>query len=150
MWCAHKYKRNVKCTHGFWNCPRKLRNRKLVLFDHNFQNSANTYPNYNSSIEVGSSHASWCSDFSVWFLNWFLSMIDLYSMFCKRRGTLFISLLSWLAGCRSTYFSMSKIKVRISEIKYLSFYKSLGVCFFLFFAYIYCRRFLEPFIIGLR
>ena len=52
--------------------------------------------------------------------------------FCKRRGTLLKSLLSWLshfcrsflAGCRST-FSMLKIKVRISETKYLSFYKSL-------------------------
>ena len=32
---------------------------------------------------------------------------------------------SELAGCRST-LSMSKIKVRISETKYRSFYKTLG------------------------
>ena len=51
---------------------------------------------------------------------------------CKRSGTLFKSLLFWLAGevswlavdCRST-LSMSKIKVRISETKYRSFYKTL-------------------------
>ena len=49
---------------------------------------------------------------------------------CKRSKTLFKSffLAGWrseLAGCRST-LSMSKIKVRISETKYRSFYKTLG------------------------
>ena len=34
---------------------------------------------------------------------------------------------SELAGCRST-LSMSKIKVKISETKFLSFYKTLGIC----------------------
>ena len=50
---------------------------------------------------------------------------------CKRSGTLFKSLLFWLAGWRSelagcrSALSMSKIKVRISETKFRSFYKTL-------------------------
>ena len=47
---------------------------------------------------------------------------------CKRSKTLFKSLLFWLAGEVSwlaVALSMLKIKVRISETKFLSFYKTL-------------------------
>ena len=59
-----------------------------------------------------------------------LTFLLSYPRSCKRSKTLFISwffLAGWrieLAGCRSTLF-MSKIKVKMLETKYLSFYKSL-------------------------
>ena len=44
-----------------------------------------------------------------------------------------------LAGCRSI-LSMSKIKVRISETNYHSFYKTLPWCaLYISFPYVYCR-----------
>ena len=53
---------------------------------------------------------------------------------CKRSRTLSKSLLTFLAGWRSesagcrSALSMSKIKVKISETKYCSFYKTLMLC----------------------
>ena len=50
----------------------------------------------------------------------------MYPRSCKMSETLYISWFFWLAGCRSA-LSMSKIKVKISETKFLSFYKTLHV-----------------------
>ena len=59
-----------------------------------------------------------------------LTFLLSYPRSFKRSKTLFVSWFFWtglkneLAGCRST-LSMLKIKVKISETKFLSFYKSL-------------------------
>ena len=44
---------------------------------------------------------------------------------CKRSGTFLKSLLFWLAGEVSLALSVSKIKVKFSQTKYRSFYKTL-------------------------